>query len=223
LNLPFTAKATDEKIDDNVTIALGWPDMGANNDMTSNANQATQTTSAPKISTSSDVVTNNNTDVNVAAQKEVEAQKQSLKEIDEQLKIAQQKENINNVFKNLNKNANGSGDNNKPDNGGRENGNPNVNNLEGNGVGFSVGDGLGGRGVKNTAAIPKTYNENGVVKIKVCIDASGTVISATVLNIGTTTSSVTLRDLALQNAKNLRFSSGDTEQCGTVNYSFKVK
>jgi outer membrane biosynthesis protein TonB len=285
LNLPFTPPPTEEELNGGggVTVALGWPDMGSNNDAPSDGGgeevpmpptPSPTPAPAPTPSPSSppNIVTGDNAEVDFAVKKQKEEQKQRLKEIDDQLKVAKvkaeadaavrrqaeakaqaeadaerqkqeainkKKSGIGDLFKkpgSAGGTGTGSGNSGKPGNGGRPDGDPNEKNLEGNGgsgggsgggigtgVGRSVGGGLGGRAVKSASQIPKTYNENGTVVVKVCVDASGEVTTATVSNIGTTTSSTTLRNLAIQNAKSLRFAAGDSDQCGTVNYSFKVK
>jgi hypothetical protein len=132
----------------------------------------------------------------------------------------------------------GSGNSGKAGNGGDPNGDPNSKNLEGNGgsgggsgggqgtgVGTDVGGGISNRGKLGSSAVPKSYNENGDVVVNVCLNADGTVDagSVRVVNKGTNTTSITLRNLATSNARTYRFNKGDDNQCGTITYHFRVK
>lgn len=86
-----------------------------------------------------------------------------------------------------------------------------------------VGGGLANRG----GAGPKIQDSSqyeGVVIVKVCVNAKGQVVSAKYTAIGSTTSNATLIRLAEENARKWNFKSGSLDkQCGTITYDFKVK
>lgn len=73
---------------------------------------------------------------------------------------------------------------------GNPTGDPNSDILKGvsAGAGNSVGGGLRGRGLLNTPKINDDFNMPGKIVIKVCVDASGKVISADFTHVGSTTS-----------------------------------
>jgi outer membrane biosynthesis protein TonB len=109
---------------------------------------------------------------------------------------------------------------------GDPNGDPNSNILEGvsAGAGSSVGGGLRGRGILNKPGIKDDFNKPGKVVMKVCVNASGRVISATFTQRGSTTTDSQLVKLAKKNALSYKFSKGSIDkQCGTITYTFKVR
>lgn len=94
--------------------------------------------------------------------------------------------------------------------------------------GISSGDGRVGGGLASRGGEgPKIRDDSqatGRVVIKVCVDASGKVISAQFTQQGSTTNNTTLIAKAEANAREWTFSSGSTtRQCGTITYDFKVK
>ena len=109
---------------------------------------------------------------------------------------------------------------------GDPNGDPNSDILEGvsAGAGSSVGGGLSGRGILNKPAIKDDFNKPGKVVMKVCVDASGKVVSASFTQRGSTTTDSQLVRIARKNALAYKFSRGSVDkQCGTITYTFKVK
>ena len=109
---------------------------------------------------------------------------------------------------------------------GDPNGDPNSSILEGvsAGAGSSVGGGLRGRGILNSPKINDDFNKPGKVVVKVCVDASGKVISADFTQRGSTTTDSQLVRIAKKNARSYKFSRGGVDkQCGTITYVFKVK
>ena len=276
INLPLEGKTPEEKAAEElggVTVALGYPDLGSNNDTPSEGGgeqvppDPTPAPPTPQTSTPSPatpppaVITSEDPDVKYAREKAREDQKQRLKEQDDVIKkakieaeakeavkraeqakadaadaaeakrLADVKAKIGNGFGkkpgSQGGTGTGSGNNGKPGNGGDKNGDPNSKNLEGggqgDGAGRSIGGGLGSRAVQGSNAVSKAYNESGSVNVKVCVDESGKVTSATTQNVGTNTSSPTLRSLAEANAKSYRFAPGDGSTCGTILYQFRVK
>ncbi len=119
----------------------------------------------------------------------------------------------------------GKGNTGKPGNQGDPNGDPNAKNLEGITTGTgSVGGSLGNRNVVSAPRISDNSSLEGTVVIRVCVDASGSVVSADFTQGGSTTSNSTLVNLAINNAKKWKFSAGEVDsQCGTVTYRFKVQ
>lgn len=109
---------------------------------------------------------------------------------------------------------------------GDRNGDPNSSNLEGvsAGAGSSVGGGLRGRGILNAPKVNDDYNRPGIIVIKVCVDGSGRVTSATYTQKGSNSANSTLKRIAIKNAKAYKFSKGTVDkQCGEITYNFKVK
>ncbi len=105
------------------------------------------------------------------------------------------------------------------------NGDPNSKNLEGITTGTgSVGGSLGNRNVLSAPRITDNSALEGTVVIAVCVDAYGSVVSADFTQKGSTTSNSTLVNLAVNNARKWKFSTGDVDmQCGTMTYRFKVQ
>lgn len=105
------------------------------------------------------------------------------------------------------------------------NGDPNSKNLEGITTGTgSVGGSLGNRNVLSAPRITDNSALEGTVVIAVCVDANGSVVSADFTQKGSTTSNSTLANLAVNNARKWKFSTGDVDkQCGTLTYRFKVQ
>ena len=94
--------------------------------------------------------------------------------------------------------------------------------------GISNGNGKVGGGLANRGGdgprIRDDSQATGRVVIKVCVDASGRVISAQFTQQGSTTNNSTLIAKAEANARKWTFSSGAADrQCGTITYDFKVK
>ncbi len=116
----------------------------------------------------------------------------------------------------------GQGDTGKPGSQGMPNGDPNAGK-----VGFGggqVGGGLGNRGVKGKPKLVNNTNKSGKVTIKVCVNNSGKVISATFTQKGSNTTDAGLIRLAKANAKGFRFTKGGpSKQCGTITYKFKFE
>jgi hypothetical protein len=263
-----------------VTVALGWPDAGSQNDTPTAGGgepvppEETKVTPASPPPTpaapSSGVATSEDSEVDYAAiAKKKEENRKKKQEIDDANKkvlddarvateVKRRADEAENAKKaeadayNKKKSGfgdlynkpgaggsgKGSGNSGKPGNGGDPNGDPNSSNLEGSGgsgggkgggngtgVGTDVGGGISNRGKLGSSAVPKSYNENGDVVVNVCLNADGSVdaSSVKVVNKGTTTTSITLRNLATNNARSYRFNKGDDNQCGTITYHFRVK
>jgi len=119
----------------------------------------------------------------------------------------------------------GKGNTGKPGNQGDPNGDPNADNLEGISTGAgNVGGGLGSRGVLSAPKVTDKSQSTGRVVIKVCVNSSGAVISATPTIAGTTATDPGLKAIAVRNAKRYKFAKGSKDKdCGTITYDFKLK
>jgi len=87
-----------------------------------------------------------------------------------------------------------------------------------------IGGGLTDRGVLFEPEIDDNSQYTGVVVVKVCVDKSGKVIEANYTQLGSTTTSKTLVDLAVDASKKYRFSPSEIDtQCGNITIEFKVR
>lgn len=108
---------------------------------------------------------------------------------------------------------------------GDEFGIPDASVLEGLSKGTGeAGDGLDSRGLVYEPNISDNSQRSGDVVVKVCVDATGNVISAKYTQRGSSTTDSYLINLAEQNAKKYRFTkSSAKEQCGTITIHFIVQ
>ncbi|QGW28498.1 hypothetical protein [Phnomibacter ginsenosidimutans] len=117
--------------------------------------------------------------------------------------------------------AGGTGDQGKP------NGNINSDNYTGNGgtgkSGVSISRGLTGRSIMRTPSFEDDFNENAKIAIDVRVDETGKVISAVYQSRGSTSSSPTLKAIAIRKANQIKFSAGDGESLGTLIFNFRLK
>ncbi len=122
-----------------------------------------------------------------------------------------------------NKNGKGGGTDGKPGTSGRPDGSPDGLSKLGSGHG-KVGGGLGARGRSGTVPrLTEKSNKAGTVVVRICVNASGKVISASVTQSGTTIQDAGLHSAAVRNAKMFKFKpSSMDKQCGIVTYKFKV-
>ena len=121
----------------------------------------------------------------------------------------------------------GEGDDNVAGDKGDPDGDPNASSYYGNGAGLD-GDGnyrLGGRRALNKEKFVQDCNESGLVVVRIEVDRTGRVTSATPGVKGTTNSSSCLTDPARRAAMATRFNSDDnapSRQVGTIIYNFKL-
>lgn len=117
--------------------------------------------------------------------------------------------------------AGGSGDQGKP------NGNINSDNYTGNGgtgnSGVSISRGLSGRAITRFPSFEGDFNENAKIAIDIKVNEGGTVTSAVYTSRGSTSSSATLKAIAIKKAKELKFNNGNDESIGTVVFNFRLK
>lgn len=117
--------------------------------------------------------------------------------------------------------AGGHGDQGKP------NGNPNSDSYTGSGgtgnSGVSIRQGLTGRKFTKLPSFEDDFNTPAKVAVDIKVNEGGTVVSAVINPKGTTTVNTNIRNIAIRKAKELKFSSGDAEQTGTIVFDFKIK
>jgi hypothetical protein len=120
--------------------------------------------------------------------------------------------------------AGGKGDQGKPG------GNPDSDSYTGNGgtgnSGVSISRGLQGRRISKLPSFEDDFNENAKVAIDVRVDGDGKVIGATYQPKGSTTSDANMRAIAIQKAKQIKFTpsaSGAEESIGTIIFNFRLK
>ena len=118
--------------------------------------------------------------------------------------------------------AGGKGDQGKPG------GNPDSDSYTGNGgtgkSGVSISKGLQGRRISKLPSFQDDFNENAKVAVDIKVDGAGNVISASFQPKGSTTSDAGMRSIALQKARQIKFSSSANgeESLGTIIFNFRV-
>lgn len=96
-------------------------------------------------------------------------------------------------------------------------------NSPGGRSGVSVVRGLSGRKPIHFPNMQGDFNENAKVYVDINVNASGTVTSASIAK-GTTTSNATLRSIALEKAKQLKFPAAQSDiESGTILFHFVLK
>ena len=93
----------------------------------------------------------------------------------------------------------------------------------GKGMGITNGTqwSLYGRNVKRLPKPSEDFAQAGLVVVQIMVDAAGNVTNATVTE-GTTISDRATQQLALQAARQAKFTEGDTPQIGKITYTFKL-
>ena len=114
----------------------------------------------------------------------------------------------------------------KPGNGdaGSPDGKPDAyGNSPGGRSGVSVIRGLSGRRPIHFPNMQDDFNENAKVYVNIKVNAAGTVTSAAIAK-GTTTSNSSLRNIAIQKAKQLKFTGSQSDvESGTIRFNFVLK
>lgn len=96
-------------------------------------------------------------------------------------------------------------------------------NSPGGRSGVSVVKGLSGRRIIHFPNMTDDFNENAKVYVDIKVDASGKVTDASIAR-GTTTSNSSLRNIAIEKAKQLKFPPSQTiEESGTILFVFVLK
>lgn len=103
----------------------------------------------------------------------------------------------------------------------------NTEGTKGNPIGKGMGESNGmqwslyGRNVKRLPKPSSDFAQAGKVVVNIQVDAAGNVTNATVGD-GTTISDRSTQQLALQAARQAKFTEGDTPQIGKITYTFKL-
>jgi outer membrane biosynthesis protein TonB len=117
--------------------------------------------------------------------------------------------------------AGGNGDQGKP------NGNPNSDSYTGNGGSGNSGIQVTGTLHNRGYSLPRMqddFNENGTVYVDIVVDANGNVTEANINPHGTTTTSSSLRSIALTKAKLIKFhASSNASESGTIIVYLKLQ
>jgi len=150
------------------------------------------------------------------------------------------------VYKGQSSNTSGQGGNNadtyQPSNGqgiaggkgdqGKPNGSADSDSYTGNGgsgsggSGISISRGLQGRRISSRPSFEEDFNENAKIAVDIKIDATGKVISVAIQPRGTTTGNTSMKAIALQKARQLKFTPDENapdEQLGTIVFNFRIK
>jgi len=116
---------------------------------------------------------------------------------------------------------------------GKINGSPDSDSYTGNGGtgsgsgnGVSIRSGLQGRKINRFPSFQDDFDENAKVAVDIKVDNAGNVISASIQPKGTTTTNSSMRSIALQKARQLKFnpdSDAADEQIGTIVFNFRVR
>jgi outer membrane biosynthesis protein TonB len=96
----------------------------------------------------------------------------------------------------------------------------------GSGNGVSIRSGLQGRKINRFPSFQDDFDENAKVAVDIKVDNAGNVISASIQPKGTTTTKSSMRSIALQKARQLKFnpdSDAADEQIGTIVFNFRVR
>ncbi len=108
---------------------------------------------------------------------------------------------------------------------GNPNGNPNSDSYTGNsssGNGINIKSGLTGRTISRRPSFQDDFNENAKVAVDVVVNEDGKVLSAIVNPRGTTTTNKNIRQIATTKAMLIKFSTGSSEQKGTISFDFRI-
>ena len=113
---------------------------------------------------------------------------------------------------------------------GKINGDPNSDSYTGNGGsgsgGVSVSRGLQGRKINRYPSFEDEFSENAKVAVDIKVDTRGNIISVAIQPRGTTTSNASMKAIALQKARQLKFNSsedGPEEDLGTIVFNFRIR
>jgi outer membrane biosynthesis protein TonB len=88
-------------------------------------------------------------------------------------------------------------------------------------VSVRVGGALANRGVVSPHKPRGNLKEQGIVIVLVCVDRDGNIIAANFTQVGSTTASPELKNIAVSSAKRWKFAPGEVDKhCGTITYNF---
>jgi outer membrane biosynthesis protein TonB len=116
---------------------------------------------------------------------------------------------------------------------GKINGSPDSDSYTGNGGtgsgsgnGVSIRSGLQGRKINRFPSFQDDFDENAKVAVDIKVDNAGNVVSASIQPKGTTTTNTSMRNIALQKARQLKFNPDENaaeQQIGTIVFNFRVR
>ncbi len=159
----------------------------------------------------------------------IEAEQKAKEEADRQKKemeeAAARKKKQEEAKKSFTDAFGGSGDEQNPTQQGNENGKPQGSPLDGLISGKAdIGTGLADRGVVFEPEINENSQKIGVVVVRICVNAKGKVTEANYTQKGSSTTDLSLIDVAEKAARQYVFSSSSLEkQCGVISIDFKLK
>lgn len=223
-----------------VTVALGIPDAGQGPEETPGASEAPEPTpevkpepqskprpaeKTPPPTPEKKVITTDDAEtiaINQAKEKKKQEEDDRAKKAAEE---QQRKAEADELKKKLGGAFNKPGGGNKAGTPGDKDGDPNAKALEGVSKGSGrIGGGLQGRGVRNQPRVSDNTQQEGTVVIEVCVDKSGSVVSARSIIRGATITNSETIEVARKNALQWKFDPGEAEsQCGTITYTFKLQ
>lgn len=95
----------------------------------------------------------------------------------------------------------------------------------GTGVGMSHGGGLSGREPLRRIKPDNNFSKSGTIRVEICVDAGGSVVSANAVQKGSTSFDSDLRNKAVSAAKQWKFkpSNGADRECGWVDFYFRFQ
>jgi hypothetical protein len=112
---------------------------------------------------------------------------------------------------------------------GRAGGNPDSDNYQGGGGGRSgvaIQKGLSGRRITRYPSFEDDFSDNAKVAVDIRVDAQGNVTSAVFQPKGSTTNDMTMRTIAVNKARQLKFNGqadGPETDLGTIVFNFRVR
>ncbi len=198
--------------------------------------EETQESEASRLKPEEKILTEEQSDVKIKeqaekakqqseAQKRAEAeairkQQEEAEKKRKQQEYEESKSSFSEAFK-----GEGKGSTSKPGSEGDPKGDPDADKLKGISSGKGkIGGGLSNRGVAYEPPIMDQSQKTGRVVIKVCVDASGNVISADYTQRGSTTTDSDLRRIASDAASEFKFTEGEMDrQCGTITIDFQLQ
>lgn len=160
-----------------------------------------------------------------AAERKAQAEREAREKAEAERKAREEAaNNTRNQIGGLFGSGDGKGNTGTAGNQGDPNGDPNADRVSGISTGKGNVTGLGGRSIKSAPPLQGRTQEQGTVKVRICVDANGVVTEAKYTVSGSSGATPALIRMAETNAKKYRFSSGTLDkQCGFITYVFKVQ
>lgn len=240
LLIPLLGNPTPAPGVSGILVNLGLPDQGQGEENTSDLlvpraiqkkeNPTPATAQSPLPPTPPDKILTSDDPEAIALKKKreqqaLDQQAQQAAEARKKAEAEQLKKQISSGLSGGGGKGTGKGTTGKPGNQGDPNGDPNADRLTGISTGTGVvGDGLGDRSISRSPKIEDNSQQSGTVVVRICVDSDGNVMETSFTQRGSSISDGRLKILALQNAKQWKFSKSDVEkQCGTITYRFRVQ